>query len=179
MIVYYFFFSILCLGAIISHINTKSGNRVYLFLMCMSIWLLIGLRHIGVGVDTESYVNDFHFFSTLSLTDSLKYNIDKGEPLYIIITWFCSRLTNSYTFFLLIWASFPAIALYLILKSNLKNSIEYFEALLVICILGLYAFFVAGIRQTASISIILISYQYLKESKPFKFFACKIGRAHV
>jgi len=126
-----------------------------------------------------SYVSDFNYFRTFSFDRLWLYiSGDFKEPLYNLITWGLGQLSSSYTIYLLGWALFPAVALYIVCKDNLKNTTQYFEAILIICILGLYAFFIAGIRQTAAISIALISYKYIREEKLIKF-ACCIAIAYL
>lgn len=170
MAVYFIYFSLLGIACGFA----KNGNRkVGLFIIAFLTWLLIGLRDVSVGADTMSYVNDFNYFRELSFGSLWELITDNSkELLYILITWILGQISDSYTVFLLGWALFPAISLYIISKENLNSKIQYFEVVLIMCLLGLYAFFIAGIRQTAAISIVLISYKYLKDGKLIKFLFC-------
>jgi hypothetical protein len=69
-----------------------------------------------------------------------------------------------------LWALFPAIGLYALFKNELKTPFEVSVAVLVFFTIGLYAFFVAGIRQTAALSLILCGYKYFEEIKLTGFY---------
>lgn len=181
MLVYVLFFGVLVLGGII----TKDRNRVfYLFSVCLLFFLIIGLRGKTVGADTVSYIDDFKSTSMLDYEGLVKELNSSVEPLYTIITWLISRFSNSYTVYLLTWALFPAIAIFSFLRRESYRSVEILFAFISIFLLGLFAFFVAGIRQTAAISVVMISLRYLKylhiseilhfykDSNFFKFFIC-------
>lgn len=173
MDIYYIYFFILGIIVFFTLFDNRKRTRIIsLSLICISTWLLIGLRDSTVGADTLSYISDFKRISGWSFSQLLRYLPDLKEPLYYIITWILGTVSHDYTVFLLGWAVFPAIALFLIFKSNLSSTTEYFEAIIVLMMLGLYAFFVAGIRQTAAISVILISYKYLKKANIIKFALC-------
>lgn len=157
--IYVLFFSFLVFGALLNRRKKPHG-----FLVCLILFLfcIIGLRSLDVGPDTPGYVADFlkysHFTSS-EIWNSLKTS---KEPLYLLITWLSSCFSGNYAVFLLIWAVFPCLALYTIMRDNLVRSKEYVISVLVFFLIGLYAFFVAGIRQTAALSILLYSYRYLK-----------------
>ncbi len=176
MAIYFIYFSLL---GVVCRVTYKGNRKIGIFIIAFLTWLLIGLRDISVGTDTLSYVNDFNSFRWLSFEGLwVRITKDLKEPLYNLITWGFGQISDSYTVYLLGWALFPAVAIYIICKDNLKSPTQYFEAILTICMLGLYAFFIAGIRQTAAISIVLISYKYLKDGKLIKF-VCLIAVAYL
>jgi len=168
MAVYFIYFSLL---SIVCGLTNNSNKRVGLLIIVFLTWILIGLRDVSIGTDTNSYVCRFQSISNLSFDAVWEEAIKSNEPLYIIITWILGIISNNYTIYLLGWALFPALAIYS-LKDSLSNTSQYFGAIVVMCMLGLYAFFIAGIRQTAAISIALISYKYIREEKLIKFVCC-------
>mgnify|MGYP002576424357 CR=1 FL=1 len=171
--IYYIYFLLIGTFTLFTaHDNKKDTKLIVLLFICLYTWLLIGLRDHSIGADTQSYISTFYQLRNWSFDDLLHQLPKLREPLYYIITWLLSLISSDYTVFLLGWAAFPAIALFLCLKSNLDNTTEYFEAILIVMMLGLYAFFIAGIRQTATISIVLLSYKYLKNANLWKFLAC-------
>lgn len=157
MLVYILFFSILALGALL---NNRKSSRQFLLFVSFLLFLIIGLRSTSVGPDTPGYVEDFLHLSSLSTSQVLNLVHESSEPLYWIVSWLPSLISNSYVLYLLVWALFPAAAIYKLFAKELDNAKDYLFAFIVFFIIGLYAFFVAGIRQTAALSLILIAYPY-------------------
>lgn len=160
MVVYVLFFLILILGSGVLSKNKSS----YLFIICFCFFCLIGLRSGNVGPDTPDYIADFYKYAAMNwdrITDEMKSSA--MEPGYILLSWMASSLSNSYTVFLLFWAIFPAFAIYRVLKRYGGSTYDISISFIVLFILGLFAFFVAGIRQTAAMSILLFAYPYYKE----------------
>lgn len=149
--IYVVFFVFLISGALISKL--KNTSKVYLFALMAFLFAIIGFRDTTVGPDTLGYTQDFFEFSQLKFAQIWQTAIASKEPLYVIISWFASVFSNSYTAFLFVWALFPVISLYKVFKYNLKDDIDYMIAFLIFFMLGLFAFFVAGIRQTAALSL--------------------------
>lgn len=157
--IYILFFSFLILGALLSW---KGKSPIYLACLMLFLFCIIGFRGLDVGPDTPGYVADFLSYSHLTYSEIIVAIKGSKEPLYVFITWFASCLSSDYIVFLLLWALFPCVALYTTLRDNLEQSREYVIAIVVFFLIGLFAFFVAGIRQTAALSILLYSYRYLK-----------------
>lgn len=125
---------------------------------------IIGLRDVSVGADTLSYTEDFIRFSYMSFSEMWNLAFTTKEPLYVIISWMPSLLSTHYTCFLLVWALFPVCSLYKVFKAELHDSKDFFIAILIFFLLGLFAFYVAGIRQTAALSLVFFAgAKYLKE----------------
>ena len=175
MVVYIFLFSFLIIGSGIVGSNKSSG---FFFVSILFMGIIIGLRDLSVGADTLSYISDFYKYSEMSFIQMWNTAFKYKEPLYVIITWLFSLVSHKYTFFLLGWAMIPTIILYYSLKDELQSGFDYIFAFLVIFILGFFAFFVAGIRQTAALSIVLLSYKYLRNNKLVSFLIC-IGFAYL
>lgn len=153
MMVYSLFFAFLVLGSFLLY-RTNERN-VYLFLIFFFLLLIIGLRDISVGADTLSYVEDYWSISKMSLSEMVEYAFQTREPLFVIVSWLPSALSLNYSCYLLLWALFPVCSLYSIYKKTLIDSKDYLIATIVFFLLGFFAFFVAGIRQTAAISIVM------------------------
>lgn len=169
MWIYYLFFIILIIAGLTTE---KRASKVASAVVVVSLWLLIGLRDSSVGADTWSYLTEFHSFSRMDARSMWQMAVTYKEPLYVIISWLISVVSMSDTFYLLIWALFPAISLFLTFRRYLSCGSEYIISIIVFFILGLYAFYVAGIRQTAALSIALLSIKYIDEKKLVKFIIC-------
>lgn len=168
--VYAYFFALLLIGAFVT---PKKYSNAYLIVMLLYLLCIIGLRDITVGQDTEDYVNDFYQISGYNEHNVFHDILSESEPLYIIITWLSSRFSSSYTFFLYVWALFPITALFVIFRNELHGTIEYCCGFFVFFLIGLFAFFVAGIRQAAALSILLCTYPYLKRINIYSFEVIK------
>ena len=174
--VYVVFFFILILATFI--MRGREDSRRYLFLIMVLLFAIIGFRDIAVGTDTLTYTEDFFRFSRMSFSRMIRYAFDSKEPLYVIISWIPSLLSDSYTSFLLVWALFPICSLYNVFKRELQNSKDYMIAILVFFLLGLFAFYVAGIRQTAALSLVFYAgSKYLSIPKKFSIKAVVKGKA--
>ena len=136
---------------------------MYLFYIMTFLLFIIGLRDTKVGTDTLSYTEDFTYFAQMSSSEIWSYALTRKEPLYVLISWLPSTISTNYTYYLLIWALFPVISLYKVFKEELEDSNDILIAMLVFFLLGLFAFYVAGIRQTAALSIVFIGAKYLKQ----------------
>lgn len=162
MIIYILFFTYLICGA------TALGNRnssSYLRWTMIFLTAIIGLRSTEVGVDTFSYIEDFIFFSHLTFDQLLIRLKDAKEPLYVLGTWLVGCIFNSSVAFTMFWGAFPCVAIYYALKNEVKLAKGQLISILCLFALGLFAFFVAGIRQTAAISVVLFAYRYLTKEE--------------
>ena len=167
MTVYFIFLFILVLFAL----NTnKNGNKTFTLCTCLAVWFIIGFRALTVGADTPGYYASFLKTSSESY-ESLTYNL-KGaaEPGFTIINWLISKIGNSSLFYLSFWALFPAFALYVTFRREKNSPIDNAVAIVTLFILTLWAFFVAGIRQTCTISIVLMSSGLFLQSFQKKFW---------
>lgn len=157
--VYTLFFVYLVFCALLS-IKTRA-NHFFLFTIMVFLFAIIGLRNTTVGTDTLGYTQDFSEFSQLQFAQMWRIALESKEPLYVIISWLTSLFSENYTAYLLVWALFPVISLYKVFKTELSNGMDYMIAILVFFMLGLFAFFVAGIRQTAALSLTFAGAMYL------------------
>lgn len=183
MTTYILFFVIIIVGAGI----LNRSKQFYLLLACFFLFCLIGFRDAKVGADTIDYISNFYEYSKMNLdriiTEAEESNM---ESLYIFLSWFVSWIFDSYSAFLCFWALFPVIAIYKVLKIYGGNTLDISISFIVLFMLGLFAFFVSGIRQTAAMSILLLSYSYFdrlkiyniknfyKDSDFWKFLLCVI-----
>jgi hypothetical protein len=169
MWVYYLFFSIVIVACLASE---KRKSVFVCATIALALWLLIGLRDSTVGSDTGGYLADFHLFAKMGFVEMWHSAISYREPLYVIISWLIAVVAVNDTFYLLVWALFPVISLFVVFRNYLIDGKEYLASILVFFILGLFAFYVAGIRQTAALSITLLSFKYIHEKKIFPFLLC-------
>ena len=167
---YIIFFIYLIFCAFVS-VKTKS-DHFFLFTIMALLLVIIGFRDTSVGADTLGYTQNFYEYSQLQFAQMWRTAIASKEPLYVVISWLASLLSYNYTAYLLVWAIFPVLSLYKTFRMELSGGVDYMIAILVFFMLGLFAFFVAGIRQTAAMSLTLASARYLMRinNQNFKTF---------
>lgn len=165
MAVYIIYFVVLLLGCGIRNIEK---SRSFLLLILGFLWLIIGCRDISFGADTQSYVIDFGQVGRLPWHNLVASFEEKSELLFYLLTWLIYQVSDDYVVYLLLFALFPIAALYTIFKSELNKSIDYVVAILVFFMLGLFAFFVAGIRQTTAMSFVLVASKYIMRASHYK-----------
>ena len=158
MMVYILYFSFLVVGACLFKGKYVLG---YLKFAISFLCIIIGCRNIKVGVDTSGYIEDFYQISAMNIDMLIKCISETKEPLYYLLSWFISLLSSSPTVFLLFWAMIPSVSLYYFLKEANLSTKGLLLSFLCFFSLGLFAFFVAGIRQTAAKSVVLIAYRCL------------------
>lgn len=156
--VYTIFFILLLIGY-----SANWSKNHFLFIYCLYLCLIIGLRHVDCFPDTPGYVMDFDNFKKMSFDTLLKECGESHEPLYTFFSWIPSIFSSNYPVFLLLWAVFPSAAIYKTFNAELTDVKDISIGFLIIFMIGLFAFFCTGIRQTAAMSILLYSYKYLKE----------------
>ena len=178
MMIYILFFAYLIFGAIAFGDKNSSS---YLRWAMIFLAVIIGLRSTEVGVDTFGYVENFKEISSFTFDQLLIGLKDAKEPLYVLGTWLVGCIFNSSVAFTIFWGAFPCVAIYYVVKHDVKLVKGQLVSILCLFALGLFAFFVAGIRQTAAISVVLLAYRCLTKkeiswkllflkSKQFLFF---------
>ena len=158
--VYTLYFALLILGAIVA--RGRSGSSQYLMIIMIALLIIIGFRDISVGTDTLSYTKDFAYFAQMSFSEIWDYAMESKEPLYVLVSWLPSIFSSNYTLYLFTWALFPIFSLYNVFKEELNDSKDILVAMIVFFLLGLFAFYVAGIRQTAALSIVFWGAKFLR-----------------
>lgn len=161
----YFIFLII---AAISLGNKISKNYIRFAMLFLAI--IIGFRDTSVGVDTLGYVEEFSRYNSMDSGQLIAVLRESKEPLFVLGSWLVAVLFNSSAMFTLFWGAFPCIALSLVLRDNVRLAKGNLVSNLVIFALGLFAFFMAGMRQSAAISIVLLAYyQLVKNDIQYKF----------
>lgn len=162
MMIYILFFTFLICGAIAFG---DRNNKSYLKWTMIFLAAIIGLRSTEVGVDTSGYVESFKAMGLMDFSQLLVGMKESKEPLYLLCTWSVSQISDSSVVYLLFWALFPCVSMYYMLKENIRSAKGILVSILCFFALGLFAFFVAGIRQTAAISVVLLAYKCLTKKE--------------
>lgn len=169
MLIYLFYFLFIIVLALIMKTYRK-GLIIFGLLSIGVMWLMIGLRSVSIGYDTIDYVQSFLGSTTLRLEGTT-------EPLYVIATYAIRQMTDSVGAYFLIMEAVLCISLFLLIKGFLNNTIEALIAISLFFLLGIYAFSVAGLRQTIAIGFIVLAF-LAAEQKKWIFYVLYITIAY-
>ena len=161
----------LCLAIIIlyflTHIskkNLKFNDNFFLVCSFILLFFFVAFRKTNIGNDTMEYIKLFKNCS-LYKWDYLGANI-RYETGYIIFNIILSYISSSTRFFMIIMSLIFNYSVYKFIKFNSKNYL--FSIIIYINLLFFYQS-MTMMRQFLALSIILLSFNYIKEKKFFKY----------
>lgn len=160
MIIYIFVYIFSCLSAFVAE---AVGSRKTALLFFVSVFtLVVGLRAVGVGIDTSTYLQIFQ----VAGTNPEHGYIQSLEPLYISLNQavFASGVGFGVVQLVIAGLSslFIAIAVYR-LSAPVTLSVAIFLAL------GSFFFFHSGMRQGLAVALVFFSSVFIVERKPISF----------
>lgn len=161
---YYCFMALFIINLVFRATKNIDKNKLYLFLSSIPIVVLAGLKGQYIGSDTPNYFAHYEE----AVDHSLKYMLENGRyeigyQLYVKALTFISYSPH-FLFFItaIVFISCVCIFIY-------NNSSDMYLSFMLYMTLGFFAFSLSGIRQTIAIGICLLSFESIKQRKPFKF----------
>ena len=150
----------------ITHIskNKKLSDKVFLLSSFFILFLVVALRKTNIGNDTTEYINIFKNCSIYKwnyLNSNSRY-----ETGYLIFNIILSYFSSNTRFFLIIMSFIFNFSVYKIIKENSKNYL--FSILIYINLLFFYQS-MTMMRQFLALSVLLLSFNYIKEKKLLKY----------
>lgn len=138
------------------------------FIFVIYLGLMIGLRDLNVGSDTHTYVEMFENMKHKTFSDIFDPSDRSKEYLFGAITKIIYMWTESRFVFMTSFAmAFSLSYGYLVHKL----SDNYFISYVVLLVLYM-SFIISGMRQVAAMSILLLSYPFIKKRKFIPFLLC-------
>jgi hypothetical protein len=102
-------------------LNNKFNSRIIILSLIAVFTVFLTLKIDSfLNSDTLIYVNEFKSFSGVSLTNIFKYS--DREPLYVILVWLISQVTDSHYYFIAIIWLISCILLLVGLKKVFRSS---------------------------------------------------------
>ena len=149
-------------------IGTSNKNGVLLFndpkrlrfalKMALPLILLMGLRHVGVGSDTEQYA--YRFERSMDMMTDPYYQWEVG---YNILNYFIHDVLHlNFQFFLLITSAFYCAVLAKFLANFSTNILEGFFLHLTV---GIFTMSMSGIRQSLAVSLCIVAFMIANSGK--------------
>ena len=144
----------------------EKADKAFLWVGSVILAVITGMRHSITGSDTSTYIRSFKQFRKLPWDKVISEIYDYYEIGYRAIIKIIGYITDNENVFFLIVALFFAFSLGIFITRNSKNR---FMSLILYFTVGAFSFQVSGIRQSLAMTILLFSFEYIKERKLVKF----------
>ena len=146
------------------HVTRNKRVNLCCFLSALLLITFAALRGSTVGTDTASYVEDYE--KVVSLSWEELFNNYSDNPGYYAL----SKVFADFHINVQIWFGFVAllyIGSFTKLIKRFSNDVGF--SYIIFTTLGLYAFSLAGLKQTIAMAIILYSFHYFYDKKYIRF----------
>jgi len=144
--------------------NTKKIKCFFVSFATIQLVVILSLRHISTGVDVAGYVYNFKYlFPSYSFNQLMAHRWEIGFKLLNKIIYF---FTSNEHIFLSLIAIFSIVPVGIFIY---KYSKMPFLSFALYISFNYYSFTFSGLRQSIAYGIILISYNFIINKKPFKF----------
>lgn len=130
--------------------------------------LVMGLRHVSVGSDTEQYLNRYNMSEDMLTNDYFQWEVGYNYLNYFIH----DILHLDWQFFLVIVSTFFCIVLARFISNYSKSPLLSFYFHLTI---GIFIMSISGIRQCIAISFCYIAFMLLVNAKERKLWSLVIS----
>ena len=148
--------------------DIRNSKLYFVLISGVVLCLYSALRGHDLQPDIPSYVNFYDRYAEYSLSEILAlYSSEIRDPTYYFTAWLFSRIfTNAQWWIAFVAAVYIVIALIIIYKESDNPLLS----VLMIVSLGYLFFILNGLRQCFAMSFVMLSYLFLKNKKPVKFF---------
>lgn len=154
---------LLCIAAILTFpsvfrvINVRKANAYYICAVTLLMIFIIGLRDpLSMNIDVTRYESYYRRVSALSFKDAVLF--DTGSPLYYLLGWLFAKCNIPFQGFMF---SLAASEMGIIGRYLKKYSISPVMSFLVFLGTGGFTFLFYGMRQSVSMIILLLCFEYL------------------
>ena len=135
-------------------------EKKYLQIVCWILVILAALRGSTVGTDTIAYIYSYDAFSSFSWAEVFDRYAD--YPGYYILSKICSLLHLPVQ---VLFGIVEGIYVYAIYKFTSRFSEDKLYTILCFEMIGLYAFSLAGLKQTLSMAFVLLYFMAMMDKK--------------
>lgn len=138
------------------------SEKAYAFIICIILVLLAAFRSDNVGADTVGYRNAY---LAMGMFQSIQDIVDRHTYDYLVY-YGLSKLFHMAGMPVQVWFGFvEALYLYALMRLVNKFSKDKIFSLLVFTTIGLFSFSLAGLKQTMSMSLMMLAFIGLMEKK--------------
>ena len=159
-------FYLILLKLLMGNLTDKERQKQYLIFTGIAIVLVMGLRYprYEMVYDLEGYYNYYRNIDSIPWDDIFDYS--RFEPGYALLNKILVTIVPWNQFIIIFEAAF---CVYSVFRFIYKNSEYPFYAAMFYVTLGTMSFQLTAFRQSFAIGICLMSVEYVKNRKPFKF----------
>ena len=147
-------------------LERKTLNRKSFFIPLIALSLFAGVRSYRVGTDSNNYTSDFR-----DNLDVQYFEFREGVEIgYQLLEYILLSLNANYFWLFFITAT---IVVYCYLKIIKTYSVNYWFSIFLFVTLGVYTFFLNGLRQGLAMAIFALALPYLLEKRLLAYlFVC-------
>lgn len=146
--------------------DLKKADTAYLTVASVLLALLTGFRGKQVGADTSGYMRNFLEMRRIPFFVAVSEKTGRFEGGYKFLTRFVGIFTESTVVFFCVCAGIFAVCLWIYINKNSKN--KFMSIMLYFTVQG-FSFQLSGVRQALAMGFCLISFEYMKQRKFWKF----------
>lgn len=150
--------------------KTSKVTKTLFFIAFFQLFFIMTFRSHTLGSDGEAYLKAFNISKGVSWREI--FNLRAHSPIFnfergfIFLSKIISTFTGNYTVYLGIMSLIILVPVFSTLSKNSK--LPMLSVFLYIS-LNFFHFSISGIRQAIAFSLVLYSYNFLKNNKNFKF----------
>lgn len=134
-------------------------SKIKLFIGSSLLFLIMGFKGDKVGSDTPNYIELFYRLNRMPSWIDSNSRFEKGYQIYNKVL---GNMSDNHQILFIITA---LICIYCITYGISKNSKNWMYSLFLFIGFRFYYFFLSGLRQSIAVSIIFVSYIFLKRNK--------------
>lgn len=163
-------------------IKGEKKEKIVAVVGVVFLFLVAALRDKTVGMDTPGYVNHYKLLASLdfgALKEYIMNNPDKyKDPTFYYTGWIFGRIFSNPQWWLAAIALLYSVS---VGKLIYKDSKQVAISLVMLVSLGFFSFSLTGLRQTIAMSILILSYPFLKQRRfiPFALLVFIATRYHL
>lgn len=153
------------LAAMYMYVSSERKNQKWPFIcICCLILFCSCFRTMVEGYDTESYVEYFFRFRSMSLKESLKWQF---EPGYIILNKVIGYFTDNSQVFLSVLSIITLVPIFAMVWKRSANPL--LSLLIFVAVGNLFSTY-AALRQWCAVAMFVIGYEFIVKRRPVLFF---------
>lgn len=146
--------------------KTKKFDKSILFILSVVLFLIFALQSIESNSDLRIYAHHYLTNEYRSPSYFIENWFDLKDPFYQLCACIFSKSGLDFYAWHTLIGLFVSVSLYYLLKDFSAN---VYLSFLVTVSLGLFGFWLSGLRQTIAMAILMFTYKYMKNKKPLKF----------
>ena len=154
-----------CLITALLHYSKKIDKKTFTVFTCLFLFVIMGFRGFNIGPDTYSYCKEFtalqNYTGFFGIPD---WNQNVG---FTVFRFLLSKITpNDARLYLLVVSAICSYSIFYLLDRYSENVLM---SQIMLLSLSYVYFFMSGIKQTLSMSILIFAYDKLREKKNIAF----------